>query len=31
MEKKEFYSIPELAKLMNISRIAVYKKVKRGR
>jgi excisionase family DNA binding protein len=30
MEKKEFYSIPELAKLMNISRIAVYKKVKKG-
>lgn len=30
MERKEFYSIPELAKMMHISRIAVYKKVKKG-
>jgi prophage maintenance system killer protein len=29
-EKKEFYSIPELAKLMHISRIAVFKKVQKG-
>lgn len=30
MKKKEFYSIPELAKLIGISRIAVFKKVKKG-
>ena len=30
MKKKEFYSLPELAKLMGISRIAVFKKVKSG-
>lgn len=29
-DKKEFYSIPELAKLMHISRVAVFKKVKKG-
>ncbi len=30
MEKKEYYTIPELAKLMGLSRVAVYKKVKKG-
>lgn len=30
MDKKEYYSIPELAKLMGISRVAVFKKVKNG-
>ncbi len=30
MEKKEFYSVPEIAKLMHISRVAVFKKVKKG-
>ncbi|MDI6732258.1 MAG: helix-turn-helix domain-containing protein [Candidatus Margulisbacteria bacterium] len=30
MAKKEFMSIPELAKLLGISRIAAYKKVKKG-
>lgn len=29
--KKEFLSINEVAKLSNISRIAVYKKVKKGK
>jgi hypothetical protein len=29
-DKKEFYSIPELAKLMHMSRIGVFKKVKKG-
>ena len=29
--KKEFYSIAELAKILGISRIAVYKRIKRGR
>jgi prophage maintenance system killer protein len=29
-DKKEFYSIPELAKLMHMSRIGVFKKVQRG-
>ena len=29
-EKKEFLSIPEAAALMGISRIAVFKKVKKG-
>jgi excisionase family DNA binding protein len=30
MEDKEYYTIPELAKILGISRIAVYKKVKKG-
>jgi excisionase family DNA binding protein len=30
LDKKEYYSIPELAKLMGISRVAVFKKVKNG-
>ena len=30
MENKEFLTIPELAKLLGISRIAVYNKVKSG-
>lgn len=30
MSKKEYISIPELAKILGISRIAVYKKVKNG-
>jgi len=30
MEKKEFYSLPELATLMGISRVAVFKKVQAG-
>lgn len=30
MNKKEYITIPELAKLLGISRIAVYKKVKNG-
>ncbi|OGC03446.1 hypothetical protein A2276_00855 [candidate division WOR-1 bacterium RIFOXYA12_FULL_43_27] len=30
MVKKEYASIPELAKILGISRIAVYKKVKNG-
>ena len=30
MENKEFYTIPELAKILGISRIAVYKKVRKG-
>ena len=31
MEKEEFLSIPELARLLGISRIAVYKRVKGGK
>ncbi len=27
---KDFYSVPEVAKLMRVSRIAVYKKIKSG-
>jgi len=30
MNEKEYITIPELAKLLGISRIAVYKKVKNG-
>ncbi|MFA6435505.1 MAG: excisionase family DNA-binding protein [Elusimicrobiales bacterium] len=30
-EKNEFLSLPEVASLMGISRIAVFKKVKKGR
>lgn len=30
MKKEEYISIPELAKVLGISRIAVYKKVKKG-
>lgn len=30
MDKKEYLTIPQLAELMGISRIAVYKKVKSG-
>ncbi len=30
MEKYKYLSIPEVAKLLGISRIAVYKKVKKG-
>ena len=30
MKEKEYITIPELAKLLGISRIAVYKKVKNG-
>ena len=30
MEKKEYFTIPQLAGLLGISRIAVYKKVKSG-
>lgn len=30
MEEKEYYSLPELAKILGISRIAVYKKVTKG-
>ena len=30
MEKKEYLTIPQLAELLGISRIAVYKKVKSG-
>ena len=30
MKKKNFYSVPEMAKLMHISRVAVFKKVKKG-
>ncbi len=30
MEKKEYMTIPQLAELLGISRIAVYKKVKSG-
>jgi len=30
MEKSEYFSIAQVAKLLKISRIAVYKKVKKG-
>ena len=30
-EEKEFYSVPEFAKKLGISRIAVFKRVKRGK
>lgn len=30
MKKNEYISIPQLAKILGISRIAVYKKVKKG-
>ena len=30
MEKQDYISIPQLAELLGISRIAVYKKVKKG-
>jgi len=30
MEKNDFYTIPQVAALLGISRIAVYKKVKNG-
>ena len=30
MRRKEYITIPELAKLLGVSRIAVYKKVKSG-
>ena len=30
MVKKEYLTIPELAKILGISRIAVYRKVKKG-
>ena len=30
MREKEFFTIPELAKILGISRIAVYKRVKKG-
>lgn len=30
MKEKEFMSIPQLARLLGISRIAVYQKVKKG-
>ncbi len=30
MEKNEYITIPQLAKILGISRIAVYKKVKKG-
>jgi len=30
MEKQEYLTIPELAKILGISRIAVYKKVRKG-
>lgn len=30
MENKDYYTLPELAKIMGISRVAVYKKVKKG-
>ncbi|MFH1875622.1 MAG: helix-turn-helix domain-containing protein [Candidatus Omnitrophota bacterium] len=30
MEKREYLTLPELAKILGISRIAVYKKVKKG-
>jgi excisionase family DNA binding protein len=31
MKKSEYITIPQLAKILGISRIAVYKKVKQGR
>ena len=30
MKKNEFMTIPELAKILGVSRIAVYKKIKKG-
>ncbi|MCG2724648.1 MAG: helix-turn-helix domain-containing protein [Elusimicrobia bacterium] len=30
-DEKEFYSVPEFAKKLGISRIAVFKRVKKGR
>ena len=30
MEKNKYFTIPQLAKILGISRIAVYKKVKKG-
>ena len=30
MKKEEYISIPQLAKILGISRIAVYKKIKKG-
>jgi excisionase family DNA binding protein len=30
MTKKEYLSVPEFAKVLGISRIAVYKKIKKG-
>ena len=30
MKKKEYISIPELAKILGVSRISVYKRVKKG-
>ncbi|MFO8052834.1 MAG: helix-turn-helix domain-containing protein [Candidatus Omnitrophota bacterium] len=30
MKDKEYYTIPELAEILGISRIAAYKKVKKG-
>lgn len=30
MESKEYYSLPEVARLLGVSRIYVYQKVKRG-
>ena len=30
MEKSEYFTIPELAKILGITRIAIYKKVKKG-
>lgn len=29
-KEKQYYSVPEVAKIMNISRIAVFKKIKAG-
>lgn len=31
MEKKDYYTIPELAKEIGLSRIAVYKQVRQGK
>ena len=31
MKKNEYITIPQLAKILGVSRIAVYKKVKQGR
>ena len=30
MEKNQFLTIPQLAKILKISRVAVYKKIKKG-
>jgi len=30
-ERKEYFTIPEIAKLLNLSRITVYRKVKSGK